>query len=295
MQTVRCAACGRRYDYRREGCCPHCGAYNRPPRREWVEADGSIHHGEDRTQARPRPGKVCYEEKVCYEGKKQCFEEQARRPRSSYSAAQFAKNSERVVKSFQKQFNTRYAKGKAQNNGVAALVFTIILVIAIMVINGGVLGSKGWSSDGWNNGGWSTTPATPGYNYEKTIDASCGDAVWINDDLAMQFLGYLKDEEGGSVYLFYLASDYDLAVELLSDGFITIEEPDGTTYVVTDVGYDWIRFDAPIEDVAWQTLHIDSYEGEITIRGLYPVDDSMMDQVWIVPDEDAAVWSLEQA
>lgn len=47
MQTIRCAACGRRYDYRQEGCCPRCGAYNRPPRREWVGADGSVHHGGD--------------------------------------------------------------------------------------------------------------------------------------------------------------------------------------------------------------------------------------------------------
>ena len=67
MQTIRCAACGRRYDYRQEGCCPRCGAYNRPPRREWVGADGSVHHGEGRTQTRLRPGKVCYEEKVCFE------------------------------------------------------------------------------------------------------------------------------------------------------------------------------------------------------------------------------------
>ena len=85
MQTIRCAACGRRYDYRREGCCPHCGAYNRPPRREWVGADGSVHHGEDRNQARPEPGKVCYEEKVCYENK-QCFEEQARKYRKRVQA-----------------------------------------------------------------------------------------------------------------------------------------------------------------------------------------------------------------
>ena len=47
MQTIRCAACGRRYDYRREGCCPHCGAYNRPPRREWVGADGSVKYWRD--------------------------------------------------------------------------------------------------------------------------------------------------------------------------------------------------------------------------------------------------------
>ena len=28
MPTIRCAACGKHYDYRQEGCCPRCGAYN---------------------------------------------------------------------------------------------------------------------------------------------------------------------------------------------------------------------------------------------------------------------------
>ena len=61
MQTIRCAACGRRYDYRQEGCCPRCGAYNRPPRREWVAADGSVHHGAPSE-------KVCYEKKARFDG-----------------------------------------------------------------------------------------------------------------------------------------------------------------------------------------------------------------------------------
>ena len=100
MQMIRCAACGRRYDYRQEGCCPHCGAYNRPPRQEWVGADGTIHHGEN--GARPRPGKVCYEEKTCYEDK-QCFEEQTRKP-GKKAASAAAQSGERVVKSFQKSF-----------------------------------------------------------------------------------------------------------------------------------------------------------------------------------------------
>lgn len=47
MQTIRCAACGRRYDYRQEGCCPRCGAYNRPPRREWVGAEAPYTTGRD--------------------------------------------------------------------------------------------------------------------------------------------------------------------------------------------------------------------------------------------------------
>lgn len=31
MATVHCKACGKSYNYEKNGCCPECGAYNRPP------------------------------------------------------------------------------------------------------------------------------------------------------------------------------------------------------------------------------------------------------------------------
>lgn len=76
MASIRCKACGCTYDYDKEGMCPKCGAYNRPPRRERVDPDGSIHYLEPRDAAVPphRGKKVCYEQKTCYE-------EQTRRPR----------------------------------------------------------------------------------------------------------------------------------------------------------------------------------------------------------------------
>lgn len=51
MATVHCKACGKSYSYEENGCCPSCGAYNRPPRRETVEADGTVHHLDDRAGA----------------------------------------------------------------------------------------------------------------------------------------------------------------------------------------------------------------------------------------------------
>ena len=76
MASIRCKACGCTYDYNKEGMCPKCGAYNRPPRRERVDPDGSIHYLEPHDAAVPphRGKKVCYEQKTCYE-------EQTRRPR----------------------------------------------------------------------------------------------------------------------------------------------------------------------------------------------------------------------
>ena len=65
MASIRCKACGKTYDYRKEGFCPKCGAYNRPPRQEWVDAEGTVHYAGQE--------KECYEEKVCYE-------EQAKKP-----------------------------------------------------------------------------------------------------------------------------------------------------------------------------------------------------------------------
>lgn len=57
MATVHCKACGKSYSYEENGCCPSCGAYNRPPRRETVEADGTVHHLDDRAGAdRRMPG-----------------------------------------------------------------------------------------------------------------------------------------------------------------------------------------------------------------------------------------------
>jgi len=59
-------SCGRSYDYDIEGCCPECGAFNRPPHRQTIEADGQIHvvrekPGTEPWQAKSAGKKVCYE------------------------------------------------------------------------------------------------------------------------------------------------------------------------------------------------------------------------------------------
>ena len=67
MVKITCNACGRRYDYAKEGLCPNCGAYNRPPRRETVDANGEIHHLNITEEMTPPQGKVCYEAQECHE------------------------------------------------------------------------------------------------------------------------------------------------------------------------------------------------------------------------------------
>ena len=57
------------------GRCPECGAYNRPPQRDRVNADGTIHHlsdsefFDDSATRRRQSGKVCFEREECHEDK----------------------------------------------------------------------------------------------------------------------------------------------------------------------------------------------------------------------------------
>ena len=80
MASIQCKACGTVYHYNKEGCCPNCGAYNRPPKREDVRADGTVQHMTDAEYEKRQhaQGKVCFEEKECHE-EKVCYEDQARR------------------------------------------------------------------------------------------------------------------------------------------------------------------------------------------------------------------------
>lgn len=264
MQMLRCAACGRRYDYQQEGCCPHCGAYNRPPRREWVGADGSVHHGKDRAQAQPRPGKVCYEEKVC-------FEEQARKPKKKAAAAP-AQSSERVVKSFQKSFKTHSSRRGTQNSGAVTGLIAFVLVFVLLVIRAsGLLDNIFQDDDSWNNGGWSDSNDDWDSNY-RDIDADCGDEIDINDDLTIQFLGYVSGDNS-QVYVLYWSNDYDLARELLESGIIMLSDgTEDTGYLSSDVEDGYILFNTDAPGTQWQGLIIyGSNAGDrITIRGLLP-------------------------
>ena len=73
MANIKCKACGKRYDYYEHGCCPECGAYNRPPQRDRVDVDGTVHHlndsefFDDSAARRRQSGKVCFEREECHE------------------------------------------------------------------------------------------------------------------------------------------------------------------------------------------------------------------------------------
>lgn len=153
MTTVHCKACGKNYNYEENGCCPSCGAYNRPPRRETVEADGTVHHLDDRAAPTGRMpgggGKVCFEEKTCYE-------EQARGGRA------------------------RRAPRKPQARGgqplFAKLVMAVIIAIAVgMIVS--VVRMIAASSV------WEHTQSTPDYSWGEDWDGTDWDGTdWDDRD-----------------------------------------------------------------------------------------------------------------
>lgn len=117
MPNIRCKTCGRTYSYEKQGMCPKCGAYNRPPRRERVDPDGSVHYLDDRSAItgvvpnHPRD-KVCFEEKVCYE-------EQAKKPSAAGTVRSAAER-------FSKMANKKRESAAATLVGVVlALIFSI--------------------------------------------------------------------------------------------------------------------------------------------------------------------------
>ena len=132
MASIRCKACGCTYDYNKEGMCPKCGAYNRPPRRERVDPDGSIHYLEPRDAAVPphRGKKVCYEQKPCYE-------EQPRRPRQPAGTGETddlcAQEWEKLKGSVQR-LRTRYqTMDKKQRGNVGKFIIAVVIGLVLLL------------------------------------------------------------------------------------------------------------------------------------------------------------------
>ncbi len=132
MASIRCKACGCTYDYNKEGMCPRCGAYNRPPRRERVDPDGSIHYLEPRDAAVPphRGKKVCYEQKTCYE-------EQTRRSRqpagTGETDALCAQEWENLKGSVQRLWARYQTMDKKQRGNVGKIIIAVVVGLVLLL------------------------------------------------------------------------------------------------------------------------------------------------------------------
>ena len=132
MASIRCKACGCTYDYNKEGMCPKCGAYNRPPRRERVDPDGSIHYLEPHDAAVPphRGKKVCYEQKTCYE-------EQTRRPRQPAGTGETdnlcAQEWENLKGSVQRLRARYQTMDKKQRGNVGKIIIAVVTGLVLLL------------------------------------------------------------------------------------------------------------------------------------------------------------------
>jgi len=144
MNRVKCRGCGKVYNYQQDEICPNCGAYNRPPHREIVEADGTVHdvRGDD---------KVCYEEQVCYE-EKQCHEEVARQVRGEEGKTAWETDDLEVAlhKGVDRLKSLAERASKSQKNPtLAQKKWTLIIGVAVAVLSllGNWLDNREWTSE----------------------------------------------------------------------------------------------------------------------------------------------------
>lgn len=171
MASIRCKACGKTYDYRKEGFCPKCGAYNRPPRQEWVDAEGTVHYAGQE--------KECHEEKVCYE-------EQTRRP---------------------KPYIRRHAPKKGIIGAVIAVVIVIMVINALGGAVGGVFGGKKEElTPDYPGYDWSSE--APAQEVESTAReyAEIGESFYLEDS-AFAVASLKADWEGDILTVYVVEGD----------------------------------------------------------------------------------------
>lgn len=200
MASIRCKACGKTYDYGKEGFCPKCGAYNRPPRQEWVDAEGGIHYAGQE--------KECYERKECHE-EKVCYEEQTRRP---------------------KPHIRRHTPGRNTASGAIGAVIAVAIVIVLINTLRGCVGDH---FGGFFGGKEELTPDYPHYDWgseepaqeiESTVReyAEVGASFYLEDS-AFAVASLKADWEGEILTVYVVEGDeyqtFPYLVKVDDDGF----------------------------------------------------------------------------
>ncbi|MBQ0037768.1 MAG: hypothetical protein KBS74_03755 [Clostridiales bacterium] len=275
MTRVHCKACGKRYHYETNGCCPECGAYNRPPHRRTIGADGVVHKMTDRAFLDAdsplhdrKQGKVCFEEKECYE-EKSCFEEQAQKVRKkaaipAIDGIDFSK------------LRLGGAKGKKSNPTAVGVLIIFAIILGIV---GDLLSDLNWV-DGEPDYIWSDDDSWSDQTYSGWLDEPFtlnGNEICVTDwrifGDELQFL--IQGSDDLDVELSYLNIHGD-------DNFITdfdCESLDsGGIIVDTVVPGKAIWYKCPVKDV-WafeELILIDGDEAAYVALNMYrkEVDES---------------------
>ena len=152
MANIHCRACGTIYRYEKEGCCPNCGAYNRPPKRERVNADGTVQHMTDEAYEKRQKdhGKVCFEKKECYE-EKVCYEDQTRRRSHGSAPKQSGPVPHSKFPATESAPAQQIAPRKKTSTVGCFMTFFLIVILMIAVVT---VASEVFSSLGGLLGGW---------------------------------------------------------------------------------------------------------------------------------------------
>ena len=268
--TVKCKNCAKRYNYREHGCCPECGAYNRPPQWDRVAADGTIYHVSDEdflenTEERRRSmtGKVCFDRS---EHEHQTVKTSSK---EEIDVAQLAAHIEKAVK--------RRAKS-VKKSGKSAVIIAVLVALLPMLINICTLI--------FENGSSHIEPLPPSY---ITEDNDFGDTVhvvgemngvftwWGEDAIITDFEvlhnGNLKE----AVITAYRLTDVDQPLLYYSQR--NVEWMDMMTYdYVTDLGNDYYSYH--------YFLPKDTVVGETDFMALccgYNGEEYVETEIWLTP------------
>lgn len=241
MPAIRCKACGKTYDSR-EGFCPKCGAYNRPPRQEWVDAQGAVHYAEQE--------KECYERKECHE-KKVCYEEQTRRPRPHIR---------------------RPAAGKSPSSAatfIAVAVAVIVLFAVLRGVSGDIFDRNEPMPD------YGCEQVAPAEEIEATVReyAEIGASFYLEDS-AFAVASLKADWEGDVLTVYVVEGDtyqtFPYLVQVDSDGFENWYYPEDVVVSDTDDDVFMCTYDLSVlEDLTGDTsLIFSGFDKEVAV----PVD-----------------------
>ncbi len=183
MPRIKCKNCGKAYRYETEGCCPECGAYNRPPRREQVNVDGTIYHMTDNDyidkphkQAKAHSEKVCFEEKECHE-KKVCYEDKIHNKKGPFVVAPLLNQNE-------KQRNA-----KKSNNPTSTFIVVACLLIVLAIFSNLMRSCSG---------SW----------YDVDYDEPQLVQFTVEDDIATAYLENASDVESGMLCYYDQDNEY---------------------------------------------------------------------------------------
>lgn len=279
MALLRCKACGKLYSYEKEGFCPKCGAYNRPPRKEWVDADGSIHYMKQR---QADSGAVPH-----HDGKKVCFEQETERPRKK-AAVNWTETYQTVQKAAANG-SARYSLNRGKG------IFIAIAAVVAALIIGSISGTgrtefitvspepepvrPDYGTTGWDSAA----------RYIQYVEH--GETFWIGDTaLTVSDYCWMRQDEVPFLQVPVITSseeEYGDAGEAITDarlvwGYAGDAQQDGWLAPVEAAHYD---------DGVWQLsydvfpLMEENWRGELTL------DAADIGNVWVVfTDEESETW-----